>query len=401
MYTLLACGDMFGEKINLELTFPAMPTIGELTRKVEDVFRAEADIKRPVNFPREYEFRVARLQIYDDVLLKWVDLVTATQLHEYDQLYAFQPQSPWHIDVQKDLPPPRPPTAQFSRGAPTPQQQSFQQPQPGYQQSQHQPSPYGASPNNYNTASASSYPAYSPNRMDGGAVPPYNNNSVNYGYGAPAASPHQQPPQPSSVPRGPSQYASDDEKIRVVFGEIDANHDGYISLAELRDGFHARGIDFTEATVGDLFHRTDANQDGVLSLAEFQNFARRFPNTLDSLFFRCGGNGTESSREIEERMREQKNREQQLLQELERVRQESSTLESRRAEEAEVARRQAEQRRMLDEQERQLLQKEYELQRQRDALRQSEAEFLQSARAFDQHSAQSGSPRRARMYQSN
>ena len=50
-------------------------------------------------------------------MLKWADLVAVTQLHEYDQLYAFQPQSPWHIDVQKDLPPPRPPT-QAHRGIP-------------------------------------------------------------------------------------------------------------------------------------------------------------------------------------------------------------------------------------------------------------------------------------------
>ncbi len=55
MYTLLVCADMFGEKINLEVTFPSM----------------------------------------------------------------LQPQSPWHIDVQKDLPPPRPPTSQHGRAPPT------------------------------------------------------------------------------------------------------------------------------------------------------------------------------------------------------------------------------------------------------------------------------------------
>jgi hypothetical protein len=117
MYTLLVCADLYGEKINLEITFPAMPTIGELQRKVVEVYSAEAQVKRPPGFPA-IEFQVARLQVYDDVLLKWADLVTATQLHEYDQLYAFQPQSPWHIDVQKDLPPPRPPTSHASRAPP-------------------------------------------------------------------------------------------------------------------------------------------------------------------------------------------------------------------------------------------------------------------------------------------
>lgn len=114
MYFLLVCADLYGEKMNLEITFPTMPTIGELNRKVTEVFNAEAAIKRPQGYPA-IDFTVARLQIYDDIVLKWTDLVACTQLHEYDQLYAFQPQSPWHIDVQKDLPPPRPPT-QGTRG---------------------------------------------------------------------------------------------------------------------------------------------------------------------------------------------------------------------------------------------------------------------------------------------
>lgn len=116
MYFLLVCADLYGEKVNLEITFPTMPTIGELQRKVVETFNAEANVKRPQGYP-VVEFAIARLQIYDDVMLKWTDLVACTQLHEYDQLYAFQPQSPWHIDVQKDLPPPRPPAA-LARGAP-------------------------------------------------------------------------------------------------------------------------------------------------------------------------------------------------------------------------------------------------------------------------------------------
>lgn len=117
MYFLLVCGDLYGEKVNLEITFPTMPTIGELNRKVIETFNSEANLKRPQGYPA-VEFSIARLQIYDDVLLKWTDLVACTQLHEYDQLYAFQPQSPWHIDVQKDLPPPRPPTNASRGGAP-------------------------------------------------------------------------------------------------------------------------------------------------------------------------------------------------------------------------------------------------------------------------------------------
>ena len=116
MYTLLVCADLYGDKCNLELTFPNMPTISELQRKIVETFNSEAAVKRPSGYPN-IEFHIARIQIYDDVLLKWADLVTCTQLHEYDQLYVFQPQSPWHIDVQKDLPPPRPPSQLMPSGS--------------------------------------------------------------------------------------------------------------------------------------------------------------------------------------------------------------------------------------------------------------------------------------------
>eukprot|EP00659_Diplonema_papillatum_P020821 gene20821-32100_t len=102
---------MFGLKVNLELTFPALPTIAELTRNIEEVFTAEMHAIKPPGAPIPAEgIRVNRLQVYDDVLLNWVDLLSSTQMHEYDQVYAFQPQTLWHVDTRQDLPAPRPPT---------------------------------------------------------------------------------------------------------------------------------------------------------------------------------------------------------------------------------------------------------------------------------------------------
>lgn len=182
MYTLLVCADLYGEKINLELTFAAMPTIGELQRKVGEVFNFEAQAKRPQGYPN-IEFTCARLQIYDDVLLKWADLVTCTQLHEYDQLYAFQPQSPWHIDVQKDLPPPRPPTSTATRAPPqapmTPgagyaDTPASQQHYAAHQQSHHQPqgqSPYPAAHHQHHQQhGASPATPYNVSAIGGGAT---------------------------------------------------------------------------------------------------------------------------------------------------------------------------------------------------------------------------------------
>ena len=63
------------------------------------------------------QFVIKKMEIYDDVLLKWVDLTSGQQLHEYDQLYCFQPHSPWQTDAQQDLPAPRPPTRPIPFGA--------------------------------------------------------------------------------------------------------------------------------------------------------------------------------------------------------------------------------------------------------------------------------------------
>eukprot|EP00754_Rhynchopus_humris_P045255 Rhum_TRINITY_DN4748_c0_g1::Rhum_TRINITY_DN4748_c0_g1_i1::g.15555::m.15555 len=107
-FTLLCCADLYGQKVNLEVPFANIPTVQELTRAVETVFEQEATFLRPPGFPLS-EVRVSRIQIYDDTYLTWMDLVDSSQLHEYDQLYVFQPQSAWHVDQQKDLPAPRPP----------------------------------------------------------------------------------------------------------------------------------------------------------------------------------------------------------------------------------------------------------------------------------------------------
>nr|CCC93716.1 conserved hypothetical protein [Trypanosoma congolense IL3000] len=106
MYTLLVCADIYGDKCNLEMSFPLKPTLDELRAKIVAMFSAEMVLRRPEGYP-ETGFSIARVQIYDDSSLKWENLETSSQLHEYDQIYVFQPQTWWHIDVQKSLPPPR------------------------------------------------------------------------------------------------------------------------------------------------------------------------------------------------------------------------------------------------------------------------------------------------------
>lgn len=106
MFTILCCADINNEKVNLELVLEELPrSISVLKDAITQIFGSEAQAagSRP--------FAIARVNLYDDAHHCWADLVSLEQLREYDQLYVFQPQSQWHRDVQRDLPPPRTPIA--------------------------------------------------------------------------------------------------------------------------------------------------------------------------------------------------------------------------------------------------------------------------------------------------
>ncbi|GET93196.1 hypothetical protein, conserved [Leishmania tarentolae] len=110
MFTLLCCADLAGDKVNLEVvldTFPA--TLRCLECDIARIFNREVEGLSAVEHKTGVAepFQVMCVFIYDDVLLCWKKLESLAQLHEYDQLYVFQPQTKWHVDLQKELPPPR------------------------------------------------------------------------------------------------------------------------------------------------------------------------------------------------------------------------------------------------------------------------------------------------------
>lgn len=108
MFTILCCADLHGEKVNLEVTLEAAPlSVQDLISCLAHTFAREEEAM--LGRPAQATFAVTNVFIYDDAALRWTKLKSITQLHEYDQLYLFQPQTPWHRDMQQDLPPPRPP----------------------------------------------------------------------------------------------------------------------------------------------------------------------------------------------------------------------------------------------------------------------------------------------------
>ena len=107
MFVLLVASEQYGAKHNIEVGFPAVPSMAELVGHLEATLQIEHRLMRPRGAAR-HTFQVEYLQIYDEVLQRWVDLLSTTQLHDWAQLYVFQHDSPSERDLQAQLPSTRP-----------------------------------------------------------------------------------------------------------------------------------------------------------------------------------------------------------------------------------------------------------------------------------------------------
>lgn len=96
--------DVYGRKENVRLEFQSCPTLTELINATEAHYDTSARSVRPAGYP-DIPFRVQTFQIYDDVLLRWVDLYSSAQLTSGCQTYAFQPETVWSVDLQGSIPP--------------------------------------------------------------------------------------------------------------------------------------------------------------------------------------------------------------------------------------------------------------------------------------------------------
>eukprot|EP01062_Namystynia_karyoxenos_P044680 TRINITY_DN32962_c0_g1_i1.p2 TRINITY_DN32962_c0_g1~~TRINITY_DN32962_c0_g1_i1.p2 ORF type:complete len:326 (+),score=108.13 TRINITY_DN32962_c0_g1_i1:64-978(+) len=97
--------DLFGRKYNARLRFAARPGLAELINAAEGAYDTVARACRASGYP-DVPFKAEALQVYDDTLMRWVDLVSAAQLRSGGQLFCHQPDSPWHSDAQGVLPRP-------------------------------------------------------------------------------------------------------------------------------------------------------------------------------------------------------------------------------------------------------------------------------------------------------
>ena len=333
MFTVLACADLQGGKVNLELTFQALPNIGELSRRVEEVFSTE--VRSAGGADAGYDFRVNRLQIYDDVLLKWVDLVSSTQLHEYDQIYVFQPQTHWHVDTQQDLPPPRPP------------------------------------------------------QQAGPAVAVHHAPQIEHHH---HHHHHQQHSTVAAHPGGERPNIPAHDKTQVVFRELDLHNRGFIEYTEFERSLRERGLDFSSNTTGELFYKADLNRDGKVTFDEWSNWCQIYPNTLETLYFRTKDTSEEAQLRVQiqqahDRMAANKAQIEALARQMEQNQNNTLTLQAQVGPLQQQAIAASQKRQTLTVDERELLEEEIRMERQRDQMRLQQARFKEVSEKFNRESA--------------
>jgi len=95
--------DVYGRKHNTRLEFATVPTISELINASEQHYDLTGRATRPSGYP-DIPFRVQTFQVYDDILLRWVDLYSSAQLTNGCQIYSFQPETVWNVDLQGTIP---------------------------------------------------------------------------------------------------------------------------------------------------------------------------------------------------------------------------------------------------------------------------------------------------------
>jgi hypothetical protein len=106
VFVVNVAADVYGRKENLRFDFATRPTMSELINTSESQFDVTARANRPTGYP-DIPFRIQTFQVYDDVLMRWVDLYHTDQLTNGCQAYGFQPDSIWNPDLQGTIPIPK------------------------------------------------------------------------------------------------------------------------------------------------------------------------------------------------------------------------------------------------------------------------------------------------------
>ena len=313
-FSLLVAADLYGSKVNLELTLPHLPSLTELNRFTETTFAVESSSVRPSGHPFR-SFKVARFHLFDDVSQEWVELGSPSLLTEYCQLYAFQQDV---SESQQQIPPPRLPTSGGAGGfgSTSPRRNGTLSPNRHVTPKNEVPAAFAAS---YTATKASSGTPIASRPSTSAA---YKQDSSHMSM---PSRYHDDSHHASVVADRSSRYIGDDTrlsqgvdrsraasyetgneallsskqrqyneaqpttdyKLRTLFDEMDSNHNRRIEADEFRRVLKILNLDIPATSVSELFRHADMDNDGVVSFGEFEQcFGRLYPTLLDSMFYR-------------------------------------------------------------------------------------------------------------------
>lgn len=277
VFTVYASLDLYGRKENLSLEFPAgRPHLAELRSTIQSVFTNEAMALRPASQPLQ-NVGISKIQVYRDTSGQWEDVLSAEQVTDYCQLYVFQSDPHFRESQEQILPARRP-----SRPAAAAAANAMAASSSSSSAVLHNTSSSNVSPPRRNI---DALPAYSTPVIGGGSSGAITRSAVAVPVrlGVPSSSAVSLPPMPrNAVPTAPTQG----DKIRFLFEEMDTSSNRVVEPSEFQEMLRYLNVDFSNATISDLFRKADADHDGSLSIKEFTNFFSSYPTLLDALFYR-------------------------------------------------------------------------------------------------------------------
>jgi hypothetical protein len=292
-FVLLACAEVRGEKLNLELPFEGRPTIADLMEVVERVFRFESSnaVQSSPSTQRDSSepiFTIAAVQIYADDTRHWAELTSPHQLHMYDQLFVVRKYIPLSEGARKEIPRPRSSqyfagrSASVSMPPPPRAATTSSQPQSARGGSAMQPT---AASGSYSTTPRS---GNENNARRGEDLLPARGVSA-LAMGAPII------PGALSSTIGQALLegsATPQEVLRVVFEAADKRRHGVITSYDLGTLFRQLSIHVQPEALDEMFTtfaqsgQSRGSQDTVMSLKDFAAWADSYESTLASMFER-------------------------------------------------------------------------------------------------------------------
>ena len=364
------CGDICSKKVNLEVEL-------DITKGVKGVHDMicrlmDEEAATLVGHGLSPAFSIYSVQFFDDRVGEWVDFVDCNQLFAGVQLYAFRPETSWHVDVQMDLPLAKPRKLQQSNASNTTNVQ------PRVRPVQEPLKPRSGSPAVENRN-------------------PYVRGAVNF----------VEPTTPKHVIyKTGRDGATQEEKLCYIFDTMDIGEKGYITHQEFKTWVQDM-INFPDTVLEALFSYADCNQDGVITRDELKAFSQVFPNVTNICFHHAADRYDVTSREAEIKTCQQRlgqnqgleadlNRKASEIQErLRGLQCDNDELMSRISTNMDLNQSVAHRHVSMEAEEKSLMEREICVQQNEDALRSSKSLFFEQTQHYDRAASAFGSPRRA------